>query len=113
VKAVAVNGHFLNSTLRYVGTACGLLGATLCILRPSWEIRLIGGQVMRPSLWLWEQPYLTLATAVSSKVNVVEVLLSSLGMLLCTYVWWWLGGTTIPRVAPTLRRRIETSPPQR
>ena len=63
-----------------------------CILRPQWEIRLRGGQVMRPRLWLWQEPDLRLVTALTSEVHYLEMFLSATGMLVCTYFWWWLGG---------------------
>ena len=56
-------------TLRYLFTTTGVVAILLLTLYPAWEVRLVGGQMMHPRVWIWQQPDLSLVTATSSGVD--------------------------------------------
>ncbi len=86
--------------LRYLFTALGVVGTLMQALHPVWDVRLVGGQITHPRPWIWQQPDLDLVTVSSSAVDWVATFGPALGMAICTYVWWRIGGRDLKRLGP-------------
>lgn len=78
--------------LRCLFTATGVFGVWMQALHPVWEVHLIGGQIMHPNPWVWQQPDLSLVTATSSAIDWGKTLGPTVGMAVCTVLWWRFSG---------------------
>lgn len=78
--------------LRYLFTATGVFGVLMQALHPVWEVHLIGGQIMHPNPWVWQQPDLSLVTATSSAIDWWATCGPAVGMAMCVLLWWRFSG---------------------
>jgi hypothetical protein len=85
-------------TLRYLFTTTGVVAILLLTLYPAWEVRLVGGQMMHPRAWIWQQPDLSLVTSASSTVDWGATIGPAIWIAICTYAWWRIGGRDLQRL---------------
>lgn len=78
--------------LRHLLTASGTFATLMLLLEPEWQISLLSGQTMRPRVWLWQEPDLSLVAAVSSQINWMATLGLAAAGAICTYAWWRVTG---------------------
>jgi hypothetical protein len=98
----------LGRLLHYLFTISGALAVVMQVLRPEWLIQLAGGHIMRPRTWAWQDPDLSLVTAVSSEINLSATYGTAAGMAICTYLWW---RSTAPTNMPNAARLPKQGPP--
>lgn len=93
------NGTFwVVVVLRYLFTAVGASAVLLRVLRPVWDVQLVGGRIVHVQTWAWQGPDLGQSAVVSSAVDWMAMLGPALGMAIGTLAWWRVGGRDLRRL---------------